>query len=407
MTTEITCTFCGNNSKEVKTLIKGATANICSSCVDICIQVLYPEGITSSSNTKETTTAQPALQNVTHEELYSHLSQYVVGQDQAKKAISVLVANHYKRVNNPIVDGTTIEKSNAIMVGPSGSGKTLLATSIAKYLDVPCVVVDATSITEAGYIGEDVESILMKLLHNAGGDVKKAEQGIVFIDECDKKAKKTTNSGRDVSGEGVQQALLKMIEGTEVNVPTSPSKKSQDFVKMNTSNILFIIGGAFVGIKDIVLRKMNDNISFGMTATKSKKNAKNTSEEQIISLIGSEHFEEFGMIPELIGRVPVVVPLATLTVDQMKDILTVPKNSIVSQFKAMFSLSGAILEIDDAALTKLAETAVKAKTGARTLRGMLERLLTDTQFNLPAYVKQGKPNVLVTVVNNNFEIINS
>lgn len=404
MTTEITCSFCGKTNKEVKTLIKSSKDGIaiCNSCIDICVQVMYPDGSRKTSTQESTDTTD--IKNITPEELYAHLNQYVVGQDQAKKIISVLVANHYKRLLNPEVDGTMIEKSNAIMVGPSGSGKTLLATAIAKYLDVPSVVVDATSITEAGYIGEDVESILMKLLQNAGGDVKKAERGIVFIDECDKKAKRTTNSGRDVSGEGVQQALLKMIEGTDVNVPTTPSKKSQDFVKMNTSNILFIIGGAFVGIKDIVIKKMNEKKGFGMTA-KATVTTKTISEEELISKIGSEHFEEYGMIPELIGRVPVVIPLATLTVEQMKDILTVPKNCIVKQYQAMFSLSGASLQFDDAALTKLAETAVKAKTGARTLRGMIERLMTDTQFNLQTYVKEGKKNVLVTVVNNNFEII--
>ena len=404
MTTEITCSYCGKTNKEVETLIKSSIDDsaICNSCIDICVQVMYPDA--NRKNNIQEPSPITDIKNVTPEELYAHLNQYVVGQDHAKKIISVLVANHYKRLMNPEVDGTTIEKSNAIMVGPSGSGKTLLATSIAKYLDVPSVVVDATSITEAGYIGEDVESILMKLLQNAGGDVKKAERGIVFIDECDKKAKRTTNSGRDVSGEGVQQALLKMIEGTDVNVPTTPSKKSQDFVKMNTSNILFIIGGAFVGIKDIVLKKMNEKKGFGMTA-KATVTAKTISEEELISKIGSEHFEEYGMIPELIGRVPVVIPLATLTIEQMKDILTVPKNCIVKQYQAMFSLSGASLQFDDAALTKLAETAVKAKTGARTLRGMIERLMTDTQFNLQTYVKEGKTNVLVTVVNNNFEII--
>lgn len=407
MTThDVTCSFCGYDTTKVTKLISGNDAMICNNCVDLCYSILWPEQHAAVDKSKITpaVTALPAGSDITPEKIYDHLCQYVVGQDYAKKVLSVLVSNHYKRIKTPTIDGTDIEKSNALMIGPSGSGKTLLASSVAKFLDVPCVIIDATSITEAGYVGEDVESILTKLLQSANGDVKKAEQGIVFIDECDKKAKKAGgNGGRDVSGEGVQQALLKLIEGTEISVPTTASKKSADYVKMNTKNILFIVGGAFVGIQDVILKKMNKDASIGFGSI-SKIEKDSITEEEIIKQIDHNSLESFGLIPELLGRLPVIVPLTKLTVNQLKSILTEPKNAIIKQFQAIFKLSGIELEVSDEALTMLADNAIKDNTGARSLRGALEKMLVDVQFSLPKHKLDGVSKVLISTENQNFKI---
>jgi ATP-dependent Clp protease ATP-binding subunit ClpX len=388
------CSFCKKGAQEVKKLIAGPEAvHICDECVSLCYSILNDTD-TASSKSAETKTDLGDIPSPAT--IKGFLDQYVIGQDYAKMVISVAVHNHYMRLQNPVIDEVEIEKSNILVLGPTGSGKTLIAQSIARCLSVPFAIADSTGLTEAGYVGDDVESIVGRLLQNAGGDVKKAEQGIIYLDEIDKKSKKDSASGsRDVSGEGVQQALLKIIEGSEIMV-TAGGKKgpNAEQVKINTKNILFIVGGAFVGVEKVVEKALNKNKGLGFGAnlgdTKIDTN-------ELLRKVEPSHLMNFGIIPELIGRLPVIAPLQELSNDQMVRVLTEPKNAIVKQFAKMFKLEGIELDITPEALAEISDIAIKRKTGARGLRAILENHLIATQFKLPELVAAGANKVVVTI----------
>lgn len=387
------CSFCGKKSAEVNKLIAGPSVYICDSCVNLCFNILNgdpdPEG--SAEDLPQSGKKIP-----TPEEIKSFMDQYIVGQDYAKKVLAVAVHNHYLRIEHPVVDEVEIEKSNVLIFGPTGSGKSLLAQTIARFLEVPFAMADATSLTEAGYVGNDVESILTKLLQSADGDVTKAERGIIYIDEIDKKQKKEGggSSNKDVSGEGVQQALLKMIEGHEVMVPSGTGKKNnQDMVKINTKNILFIVGGAFVGLEKAVLKDLNKDASLGFNS-KVADNDKHINE--VLKHAQPHHIVKFGIIPELIGRLPVTAPLEELTSEQLVHVLTVPKNAIIKQFTKMFSIRGVELAFAEGALEEIAKMAKERKTGARGLRSVMEKVLMNTQFVLNEKANDGFNLVTVT-----------
>lgn len=387
------CSFCGKKSAEVNKLIAGPSVYICDSCVNLCFNILNgdPEPEDSAEESQQSGKKIP-----TPEEIKSFMDQYIVGQDYAKKVLAVAVHNHYLRIEHPVVDEVEIEKSNVLIFGPTGSGKSLLAQTIARFLEVPFAMADATSLTEAGYVGNDVESILTKLLQSADGDVTKAERGIIYIDEIDKKQKKEGggSSNKDVSGEGVQQALLKMIEGHEVMVPSGTGKKNnQDMVKINTKNILFIVGGAFVGLEKAVLKDLNKDASLGFNATVAD-NDKHINE--VLKHAQPHHIVKFGIIPELIGRLPVTAPLEELTSEQLVHVLTVPKNAIIKQFTKMFSIRGVELAFAEGALEEIAKMAKERKTGARGLRSVMEKVLMNTQFVLNEKANEGFNLVTVT-----------
>lgn len=384
------CSFCAKDSREVKKLIQGPGVYICDECVDLCHSILSDS--IDTSKVKEAETVQDSIPSPS--KLKSYLDQYIIGQDYAKMVVSVAVHNHYKRLAHPIVDDVELEKSNILLFGPTGSGKTLIAQSIAKYLDVPFAMADATSLTEAGYVGDDVESIVTKLLQAAGGDVQKAERGIIYLDEIDKKHKKEGGSNsKDVSGEGVQQALLKIIEGSEVMVPTGGNKKSPqaEMVKINTKNILFIVGGAFVGLEKVVSKSLQTGptMGFGSVARENKH------VNEVLRHTRPEHLVGFGIIPELIGRLPVHAPLEELSSDQLVRVLTEPKNAVIKQFVKMFELSGVELSFDEKALQEVAKIAKERKTGARGLRSVIENKLVKTQFDLPELKEQGAIKIVV------------
>lgn len=391
------CSFCSKNAQEVKKLIAGPSVYICDECVDLCYSILTADSggkpIGASKAVDPSTTPDMVLPSP--KQIKEHLDQYIIGQDYAKMVVSVAVYNHYLRLANPIIDDIEIEKSNLLLFGPTGSGKTYLAQTIARFLEVPFVMTDATSLTEAGYVGDDVESILSKLLVSAGGDVSKAERGIVYLDEIDKKQKKDGGSGsKDVSGEGVQQALLKIIEGSEIMVPSGGGKKNpqSEMVKINTKNILFIVGGAFVGLDKVVEKAMNKNkgIGFGSTITAEKEI------NDILRHTLPEHLVQFGIIPELIGRLPILAPLDELTSPQLVKVLTEPKNAVVKQFIKIFKLAGVILEFTPEALIAVAAIAKTRKTGARGLRSVIETKLIKTQFNLVELKESGVTKIIVT-----------
>ncbi len=370
------CSFCNAHESEKNPLIAGSDAYICSNCVVSAYKILFGE---------EEPSAQIDFNEelLTPKEIKYMLDEYVIGQESAKKTLSVAVYNHYKRIFKDIKeDDTQIAKSNILLLGPTGSGKTLLAQTIARFLNVPIAIADATNLTEAGYVGEDVENILTKLLQAADGDVQRAEQGIVFIDEVDKVARMGENRSitRDVSGEGVQQALLKIIEGSVVNIPPKGGRKhpNQDFLQIDTSNILFICGGAFDGLNDIIKRRLGSNtLGFGQEKRSKKE------EEDMLHLVESSDLVSFGLIPELIGRLHVHATLNQITQEDMVKILVEPKNSLIRQYQKLFGIDNAMLTFEPEALEMIAQRAIDRKTGARGLRSIMEETLLDIMYELP------------------------
>ena len=383
---KIICDFCGATDSRDNPVIAGDNACICKSCVTAASEIMNGNVENINDKTKANPVEEKEIKIKTPGELKAILDEYIIGQDRAKKVLSVAVYNHYKRIfrHNEIDDDTELNKSNVLLIGPTGSGKTLLAQTISKYLDVPLAIADATSLTEAGYVGDDVENVVTRLVQAADGDIKKAERGIIFIDEVDKVARMSENRSitRDVSGEGVQQALLKIVEGSVVNVPPKGGRKhpGQDALQVDTTNILFICGGAFDGLEDIIKKKEGANV-LGFNQDKKGKN----DHDKVLSKVEADDLVKYGLIPELIGRLHMVATLNEITEDDMVHILTEPKNALIKQYIKLFEMDDVKLEFEKDALKELARLAIVRKTGARGLRSILEDIMLDIMFDLPKY----------------------
>lgn len=390
------CSFCGKTQDQVKKLIAGPDVYICDECVELCNEILDEEFFEAKeknaeekkSESKEKTEEKPIPKP---HEIKAYLDEHIVGQDDAKKVLSVAVYNHYKRLkHNKTGDKNDVEiqKSNILLVGPTGSGKTLLAQTLAKMLDVPFAVADATTLTEAGYVGDDVENILLRLYQNAEFDAKKAERGIIYIDEIDKIARKSENTSitRDVSGEGVQQALLKLIEGTVANVPPQGGRKhpQAEMIQIDTSNILFIVGGAFVDLDKIIEHRVKDGSSIGFGKTPPTRVEREQQSAKLLKKLQPEDLLKFGLIPEFIGRIPVYAVLDALDEDTLKMILTEPKNAVLKQYKCLLNMDGVELDFEPEAVDLIAKKAIKRKTGARALKSIVEELMLDIMYDIPS-----------------------
>ena len=383
------CSFCDKNQQQVSKLVAGNDVYICNECILLCHEIIKQD--------------EPKVlpeKDIAPTKIKSRLDEYVIGQDLAKRTLAVAVYNHVKRINNPVIDGVEIDKSNMLFIGGSGTGKTYTIQNVAKILNVPFAIVDATSLTESGYVGLDVEDAIAKLYHAAEMDIAKTERGIVYIDEIDKKSRKGENTSvtRDVSGEGVQQALLKMIEGCEVKIPPQGGRKNPhgDFVTVNTRNILFIVGGAFEGLNKIIEQRQTDNftrIGFGVEIRDPDKKKKNF---ELIKDVRSDDLIKFGIIPEMIGRLPIIVTFEDLDEDALVRVLTEPKNAIIKQFQKMFMLDNVALEFSQDSLRAIAALAMERKTGARGLRSIVENILLDVQYELPILAKKGVKKICIT-----------